>query len=139
MPGTVRSRPAAAASRSSSAVRTPSARAISTDALRPEPEIAAEADELGRELALELGQLGDLARLDELAQPRLDPAADPAQLAHAPGPHELGDRDRRAADRLGGAAVGARRVRVRVGELEQRRERVQAVGDPGVVHVSAGA
>ena len=133
-PARCRSRPAAAASRSSSAVRTPSARAISTERFAPEPEVAAEADELGRELALELRQLGDLARLDELAQPRLDPRADPAQLAHPPGPHQLGDRHRRAADRLGGAAVGARRVRVRVGELEQRRERLQAVGDPGVVH-----
>ena len=103
-------------------------------ALRAEPEVAAEADEIGRELALELCQLGDLARLDELAQPRLDPRADPAQLAHPPRPHQLRDRDRRAADRLGGAAVGAGRVRVRLGELEQRRERVQAVGDLGVVH-----
>ena len=103
-------------------------------ALRAEPEVAAEADEIGRELALELRQLGDLARLDELAQPRLDPRADPAQLARPPGPHELGDRERRAADRLGGAAVGAGRVRVRLGELEQRRERVQAVGDLGIVH-----
>ena len=47
----------------------------------------------------------------------------PAQLAHAPGAHELGDRHRRAADRLGGAAVRADRVRVGLDELEQRRER----------------
>ena len=106
-------------------------------ALRAQPEVAAEADEVGRELALELRQLGDLAGLDELAQPRLDPRADPAQLAHPPGPHELGDGDRRGADRLGGAAVGAGRVGVRVGEVEQRRERVQPVGDPGVVHAGS--
>ena len=49
---------------------------------RAEPEIAAEADERRGELALELGQLLDRAGLDELAQPRLDPGADPAQLAH---------------------------------------------------------
>ena len=94
MPGTSAAGPAAAASRSSSAVRTPSARASSIERLRAQPEVAPEADELGRELALELGQLGDLARLDELAQPRLDPRADPAQLAHPPVAHELGDRER---------------------------------------------
>ena len=140
IPGTVCSRPAAAASRSSSGVRMPSARAISTERLAPEAEIATEADEAGRELALELGQLGDVAGLDELAQPRLDPAADPAQLAHPAAAHELGDRDAGArADRLGRAAVGAGRVRVRVGELEQRRERVQPVGDLALSICRAGA
>ena len=103
-------------------------------ALRPQPEIATESDETGRELALELRQLGDLARLDELAQPRLDAPADPAQLAHATGPHELGHRDRRPTDRLGGAPVRPRRVGVRLGELEQRRKGLQPVRDPCVVH-----
>ena len=42
-----------------------------------------EPDELRRDLALELVQLGDLAGLDELAQPPLDPRPDPAQLAGA--------------------------------------------------------
>ena len=55
---------------------------------RGQPEVAAEADQPGRELALELGQLGDLPRLDELAQPRLDPGPDPAQLPHPPRAHE---------------------------------------------------
>ena len=41
---------------------------------------------------------------------------------------------RRTADRLGGAAVGAGRVRVRLAELEQSGERVEAVGDLAVVH-----
>ncbi len=36
-------------------------------ALRPEPEVAPEADEIRRQFALELRQLGDLTRLDELA------------------------------------------------------------------------
>ena len=134
IPGTVRSRPAAAASRSSSAVLTSSARASSTERFALEPEIAAEADQIGRELALELRQLGDLARLDQLAQPRLDPGADATQVAHTPALHELGHRRRRAADRLGGPAVGTRRVRASLAELEQRRERVQAVGDLGIPH-----
>ena len=103
-------------------------------ALRAQAEVAAQADQLGRELALELRQLGDRAGLDELAQPRLDPGADPAQLARPPGAHQLDDGDRGRPDRLGGAAVRARRVGVRVGELEQRRERVQAIGDQGVLH-----
>ena len=67
-PGTSRSRPAAAAARSSSTVSTPSARAMLDAALRAQPEVAAEADEAGGELALELGQLRDVAGLDELAQ-----------------------------------------------------------------------
>jgi hypothetical protein len=66
------------------------------------------------QLALELRQLGDLTRLDELVQPRLDPRTDPAQLARPASPHELRDRERRDADRLGGAAVGAAHVRVRL-------------------------
>jgi hypothetical protein len=92
------------------------------------------ADEPGRELALELRELGDVAGLDELAQPPLDARSDPAQLAHAPRADEPLDGDRRAADRLGGPAVGARRVGVRVAELEQGREPLEAIRDPGVVH-----
>ncbi len=66
-------------------------------ALRPEPEVTAEADEVGRELALELRLLGDLARLDQLAKPLLDPGTDSAQLARSPRPHQVRDRQRRAA------------------------------------------
>ena len=108
-----------------------------------QPEEAAQADEPGHEVALELAQLGDLPGLHQLAQPRLDPRADAPQPAHAAGPHELLDRHRRRADRLGRPAVGARLVRVRLGELEQRRERVQAVGDlarcPRRIMVADGA
>jgi len=82
--------------------------------LRTQPEVPTEADEIRRELTLQLRQLGDGARLDELAQPRLDPGADPAELAGPPRAHELSDRDRRATDRVGGATIGARRVRVRL-------------------------
>ena len=53
-------------------------------ALRPEAEQPPEADELRRDLALELVELRDPPGLDELAQPRLDPRPDAAQLSHAP-------------------------------------------------------
>src|SRR5581483_10076301 len=103
-------------------------------ALGPEPEVAAETDEVGGELALELRQLGDLPRLDQLAELSLDAATDSAQLARPPRTHQVGHRHPRAADRLRRAAVGAHAVRVRVAQVEHRRERLQAVGDPSVVH-----
>ena len=52
--------------------------------LRPDSEVAPEADEVGLHFALELLQLGDLAGLDELLQPRLDARPDPAELATRP-------------------------------------------------------
>jgi hypothetical protein len=103
-------------------------------ALGAEPEVAAQADELRRHLPFELLQLGDLAGLHELAQPRLDAPADSSQLAHPPGPQQLLDRDPGRADRLGGTPVRARRVGIRLDELEQRGERVEAIGDLGVLH-----
>ena len=63
--------------------------------LRRDPEEAAEPDELGLHLALELVELRDLAGLDELAQPPRDARADPAQLLDAAGRDELRDRRRR--------------------------------------------
>ena len=57
-------------------------------ALGAEPEHPAERDELERRRAAQLGELRDLARLDELPQPRLDAAPDAAQLAHPALPHE---------------------------------------------------
>jgi hypothetical protein len=86
------------------------------------------------ELALELGELGDLAGLDELAQLGLDAPADPAQAPDAPRAHELGDADRGGADRLGRAPVRARGVGVRVGQLEQGGKGVEPIGHQGVVH-----
>ena len=102
-------------------------------ALGAEPEVAPEADEIGRQLALELGQLGDLAGLDQLAQPRLDSVADSTQLADAARPYELGDRDG-APGSSRRPAIGADRVRVRLDELEHHRERLEAIGDLVVVH-----
>src|SRR5439155_19397419 len=56
--------------------------------LRPEPEKAAEADQLRLDLAFELARVRDLAGLDELPQARLDSRPDPAELAHpARAPH----------------------------------------------------
>ena len=52
--------------------------------LRGQSQVATEADEVRSELALELGQLGDRAGLDELAQLRLDARPDPAQLPDPP-------------------------------------------------------
>ena len=48
--------------------------------------------------------------------------------------HEVGDRKAGGPDRVGGAPVRAHRVRIALGHLEQRRERLEAVGDLGVVH-----
>ncbi|HET7044551.1 MAG TPA: hypothetical protein VFI37_06855, partial [Gaiellaceae bacterium] len=70
-------------------------------ACRREAEQAAEADDLRQHLPLELAQLGDLARLDQLAQPCLDRRADPAQLADTPRADELRHRRCREADQLG--------------------------------------
>ena len=81
---------------------------MSTDRLAREPEVAPEPHQARGELALQLGELGDLAGLDQLAQPPLDPAPDPAQVAHPAVAYELRDRDGRRADRVGGAAVGPR-------------------------------
>ena len=97
--------------------------------LRPEAEQPPEPDQLRRDLALQLVELCDPPRLDQLLQPRLDPRADPAQLAHAPRPDEIGDRRLRLADHLGRAPVRPRRVGVRPREVEERRERLEPVRD----------
>ena len=134
IPGTSRSRPDAAAARELvGGAHAERARQLDR-ALGAQAEVAAEADEVRRQLALDLSELLDLARLHQLAQPRLDPLADPAQLADPATAHEVLDWERGTPDRLGGAAVGADRVRVRLDELEHQRERLQAIGDLGVVH-----
>ena len=102
--------------------------------LRGEPEQARDADELRQRLRFELPQLCQLARLDELPQPRLDPRADTGELADSPGADERCDVCRRGTDQIGGTTVGAHRVTARSGEVEQRREGVQSLREGGVVH-----
>ena len=96
---------------------------------RPEPDDPPERDELGRELRLELAELGDLTCLHQLTELLLDPRPDATQLADAAGADELCGRSRERPDQLGGAPVGARSVRARARELEQRREELQPIGD----------
>src|SRR5207248_1087698 len=50
-----------------------------------QPQVAGEADQVGYQVALELGELRDLPRRHELSQPSLDPRPDPAKLATTPG------------------------------------------------------
>src|SRR5206468_7088650 len=95
---------------------------------------AAERDQLGLDLALELFQLGDATGRNELLEPALDPGADAAQLPRTTLANQSCDVQRGPTDELGRAPVGARRVRVGVAELEQRRERLQPERDRRVVH-----
>ena len=101
--------------------------------LRPEADEAAEPDQLRLHLVLQLVDLGQPAGLDELLQARLDRGADAAQLAHPAQPHELRDGRRGRAHELGRAPVGTHAVAVRTREIEQPRERLQPLGDHGVV------
>ena len=104
------------------------------DALGAQPEVTAETDEVGHEIALELGELRDLSRSHEFAQARLDSRADASQLPTPAGSDEFGDRHRAVANGLGRTPVGANRVRIGVAQLQHRREGVEPVGDLGVVH-----
>ena len=124
-----RPRPRAARRRCGS----PSARPRSTMRCGPRPTQAPEADELGLHLGLELVDLREAACLDQLSQPCLDRRADAAQLPHPPLPDELGDRRGRRTDQLGRAPVRAHAVGARSCEIEQRRERLQPLGDQRVV------
>ena len=105
-------------------------------AFRTQPEVAAEADEIRRKLALELCELPDLPGLHELPQPGLDARADAAQVAYVARRDQLGDRHREAADGLRRPPIGARGVWVGVAEVEQRREGVEPVGNLAIVHRS---
>ena len=100
-----------------------------------DPEQGRDADQLRQRLGFELPQLGKLARLDELLQSGLDSGADAGELAGAPGADERRDVRRRRADQLGRAAVGAHGVVARPGEVEQRCEGFESIGEGGVLHV----
>ncbi len=102
--------------------------------LRREAKQARDADQLRQRLRLELLQLCQLAGLDELPQPRLDPRADAGELADSPGADERRDVRRRGTDQIGGTTVGAHGVMARSGEVEQRREGVESFREGGVVH-----
>jgi len=100
---------------------------------------APEPDELGADLPPELVQLGDRPGVGELAEPRRDSRADPAELLRASLPCELEDRRVGRADRLRRPAVGPGRVAGRAREVEQSRERLEPLRDGGVVELCHGA
>ena len=102
--------------------------------LRRDPEQRRDADELRQRLRLQLVELGDPARLDELAQARVDSRADPGQLARAPGAHERGHVGRGRADQVGRAPVRAHGVVPRSVQVEQGGEGVEPFRERGVVH-----
>src|SRR5207237_9547028 len=87
--------------------------------LGPDAEEAAQSDELRSHLTLQLVELCDPSRLDQLTEARGDPRTDPAQLLHPPGGDELADRRLRLANRFRGAAVRARRVVAGARQAEQ--------------------
>ncbi len=106
--------------------------------LRADAEQPPEADQLRLHLALELVELRDRARLDQLAEAGGYARSDPAELLHASGPDELGHRCLGLSHGLGRAPVRARRVAPGAGQVEEDGERLQALRDPGVVERSGG-
>ena len=94
-------------------------------AATPAPPLASAPHELGRQPLAELGHLRQLARLDELAQTRLDTRAHACDLARAAVADERRHGDGKGADPLGGAPVRADRIAGRSGRIEQRRELLQ--------------
>ena len=96
---------------------------------RSDAEEPPERDELRPHRVLELVELGDAARADELLDAPGDARADPTELGGPPVAGELRDGGGRRTDRLGRAAVGTGGVGARLGELEQRRERLEPLGD----------
>ena len=77
----------------------------------------------------------NLTGLDELAQPRLEPRPDAAQVTDAAAAHQVGDGSREGPDQLRRAAVCAHDVVRRAGEVEQRRVTLQCIRDGLVVGV----
>jgi hypothetical protein len=119
-------------------VRTPRARPISTARFGWSPSsrptaTSSGSPQLGQPLPLQLLELLDRPGLDQLLEAPLDARADAAQLPHAAGADELGDRRRGRADEVSGAPVGPRAVETGARELEQRGERLEPAGDRRVV------
>ena len=103
------------------------------EALRPDPEEPAEPDQLRLDLALELVQLRDRPRLDELLQPRLDARPDAAELTRAALANELRDGRGSRTDQLRRPAVRTGRVVAAAGEVEQPGKGLQPLRDRCVV------
>jgi hypothetical protein len=101
--------------------------------LRREADEAGQPNELGANGCLQLVELREPPGLDELAEARLDRAADSGQFPDATTAHEAGDIRRRRADQLGGAPVRAHAVEARARQVEQGGERLEPVGEPRVV------
>ena len=136
IPGTSRSRPWRAAAPELRHRRDPEVRPDLDRALRPDADEPAECRELERRRLPELGELCDVARLDQLAQPGLDPWPDAPQRADSPLVYERGDLDGSGTDDLCRPPVGACAVVAGTGELEQRRELLQARRDAKVGDLS---
>ncbi len=133
MPGTSSRRPVRTASRNSAAVRAPSARPIATARCgdrprnRPRPTSSGSTSpSSSRAWAISPVSTSSRRRASS-------PGPDPAQLAHAPGPHELGDRRGQRPDHVGGTPIRADDVVRRAGEVEQRRVALERIGDRRVV------
>ena len=104
----------------------------SQHALGGEPERPPVAHQLRLYLRLERLQLGDVARLHELAKLGLDARADAAELADPARAHELGDGRRCRANELGRPHVRAHGERIRLRELQKGGEEREPIGDLGV-------
>ena len=132
IPLTERSRPASATAFSSSGVCTSSARPISSmRAGRCRGGARSRRAAAGRRAPARRALRSSRSR--PARQPGGDAGADPAKLLHPAGAHELGDGRARLPHRLGCAPVGARGVAPGPGQLEENGERLQPLGDLGVV------
>ncbi len=133
IPRTSRRRPPRAASRSSSAVRMPSAAPISIARRAPKPWSRPRAASSGETVRRSSSSSAIVPVFDELAQPGVDAGPDPAKLAGPSGPHERRDVHGRRRHELGPPAECARRVGTSARELEQRAVLAQLRRDRRVV------
>ena len=99
----------------------PKRRTDSSEPARPEPVHPPKGRKLGRDRPPQVVQLGDPARLHELAHAPLQAGPDAAQLSDPAFTDELCDRKRRPPDEPGAAPECAHGMAARAGELEQHR------------------